>query len=120
MASESMAESDKRSPALEWLRNTSQHMLWKGDRAAIARHLEEQQKAGASEIWAVDLAKEEGHEICASFVLVLPQGAARAKLISLHNEFWKTYLGSEASAEDLKEFTIADEGQKYIFYNFDL
>jgi len=119
-ASESLAEKDKCAPAIEWLQDTSKHNLWKGDRTAILKHFEEQQRVGATAISAVDIAKEEGHEICASFVLTLPDGPKRREVITAHNNFWKTYLGPDASPEDLKEFTAQDQGQKYLFYNFDL
>jgi hypothetical protein len=120
MASESLAQKDKCAPAVEWLKDTAKHTLWKGDRAAILAHFEAQQAAGAQDIQAVDLEEMEGHQVCASFVLALPEGAARKAVIERHNAFWKSYLGPEASAEDLKDFTAQDEGQKYLFYNFDL
>ena len=119
-AAESLAEKEKCAPALDWLKDTAKHSLWKGDRAAIVTHFEAQRKAGAKEIYAVGVEEAEGQQICASFVLVLPEGAARKAVLDNHNAFWKSYLGPEASAEDLKEFEVTDEGQKYLFYNFDL
>ena len=71
-AVESLAEKDKCFPALEWLKNTSTNMLWKGDRAAILKHFEEQHKAGMTEITAVGVETMEGKQICASFVALLP------------------------------------------------
>ena len=119
-AAESLAEKDKCAPALDWLKDSTRHNLWKGDRAAIVKHFEAQQAAGVKEIYAVGVEEVEGHQICASFVLVLPAGAARKAVLDSHNGFWKNYLGSSASEEDLKEFVVMDEGQKYLFYNFDL
>jgi len=120
-AVESLAEKDKCFPALEWLKNTSTNMLWKGDRAAILKHFEEQHKAGMTEITAVGVETMEGKQICASFVALLPPpGPARDKAIRLHNDFWKAYLGPDVSAEDLADFQVKDEGQKYLDYNFDL
>lgn len=118
-AAELLAEKDKCAPALAWLKDTTNHMMWKGDRAAITRHLEEQQKAGAKEIWATGLEDAEGKQICAMFVVVLPEGEARKRVIANHNVFWRSYL-SDATAEDLKEFEVQDQGQKYLEYNFDL
>lgn len=119
-AAESLAEKDKCAPALAWLKDTTRHNLWKGDRTAIVKHFEVQQAAGAKEIYAVGVEEVEGHQICASFVLVLPAGAARKAVLDGNNAFWKSYLGSSASEEDLKEFVVTDQGQKYLVYNFDL
>lgn len=119
-AAEEMADKDKTAPALAWLAD-SKHALWKGDRAAITVHFQDLQRAGLKEVFAVGIAKEQDAEICATFVAVLPPpGDLRKRVIYKHNEFWKSYLGSDASAEDLKEFQVTDEGQKYLFYNFDL
>lgn len=120
-AVEALAEKDKCFPAVDWLKNTSTNMLWKGDRTAILKHFEEQQRAGVQEITAVGVETLEGKQICASFVALLPApGPARDQAIRLHNEFWKAYLGPETSAEDLADFQVKDEGQKYLDYNFDL
>ena len=119
-AAEDLAEKEKTAPALAWLAD-SRHALWKGDRAAITLHFQDLQRAGLKDIFAVGIAKEEGAEICASFVAVLPPpGDLRKKVIYKHNEFWKSYLGSDAGVEELKEFQVSDEGQKYLVYNFDL
>lgn len=120
-AAEDLAEKEKTAPALAWLAD-SRHALWKGDRSAIKLHFEDLQRAGIKEIYAVGLEEAEGTQICASFVVVLPPPGdeKRKKAIYKHNEFWKAYLGKEASEEDLKEFLVSDEGQKYFFYNFDL
>jgi len=117
-AAEDLAKKDKTAPALAWLAD-SKHALWKGDRAAINLHFQDLQRAGLKDVYAVGIAKEQGAEICASFVAVLPPaGDLRKKVIYKHNEFWKSYLGSEATPEELKEFQVTDEGQKYLFYNF--
>jgi len=120
-AAEDLAEKDKTAPALAWLAD-SKHALWKGDRSAIKLHFEDLQRAGIKEIYAVGLEEAEGTQICASFVVVLPPAGdeKRKKAIYKHNEFWKAYLGSDASEDDLKDFLVKDEGQKYFFYNFDL
>ncbi|MBT9583902.1 hypothetical protein IV102_11210 [bacterium] len=119
-AADSLAEKEKCFPALDWLKDTAKHSLWKGDRAAIVTHFVAQRTAGAKEIYAVDVEETEGQQICASFVLVLPEGAARKAVLDKHNAFWKSYLGPQAGAEELKEFVVGDEGQKYLVYNFDL
>ena len=120
-AAEDLAEKDKTAPALAWLAD-SKHSLWKGDRAAIKLHFEDLQRAGIKEIYAVGIEEAEGTQICASFVAVLPPAGddKRKKAFFKHNEFWKAYLGQDASEEDLKDFVSQDEGQKYFFYNFDL
>lgn len=120
-AADDLAEKDKTAPALAWLAD-SRHALWKGDRVAIKLHFEDLQRVGIKEIYAVGLEEAEGTQICASFVVVLPPAGdeKRKKAIYKHNEFWKAYLGPDASEEDLKEFLVKDEGQKYFFYNFDL
>ena len=120
-AAESLKESDKCFPAVAWLEDTTNHVLWKGDRGAILKHFREQVAAGMKEITAVDVEQAEGKQICAGFVGTLPPaGPARDKVIAQYNEFWKSYLGSDASAEDLAEFQVKDEGQQYLDYNFDL
>ena len=119
-SSEALADKDKCAPAVDWLKDTAHHHLWKGHREPILKHFEEQQAAGAKEIVAVDIEETEDNQICASFVLVLPPAPARQSVIARHNSFWKNYLGSGASPEDLQEFTVKDDGQKYLFYNFDL
>ncbi len=120
-ASEDLAEKDKTAPALAWLADT-RHALWKGDRVAIKLHFEDLQRAGLQEIYAVGISEAEGTQICASFVAVLPPAGdeKRKKAFAKHNEFWKKYLGPDASEEDLKDFLAQDEGQKYFLYNFDL
>ena len=103
-AAEDLAEEDKTAPALAWLAD-SKHALWKGDRAAINLHFQDLQRAGLRDIYAVGIAKEHGAEICASFVAVLPPpGDLRKKVLYKHSEFWESYLGSDATAEAVKEF----------------
>lgn len=120
-AAESLQESDKCFPAVAWLQDTSSHMLWKGDRAAILKHFKAQQAAGMKDIMAVGVEQAEGKQICAAFVATLPPpGPARDKAILQYNEFWKSYLGPDVSPEDLADFQVKDEGQKYLDYNFDL
>lgn len=116
-AADDLAEKEKTAPAIEWLAD-SKHALWKGDRTAIKLHFEDLQRAGIQEIYAVGI----DENICASFVVVLPPAGdeKRKRAFLKHNEFWKKYLGSDASEEDLKDFIAQDEGQKYFFYNFDL
>lgn len=120
-AAEDLAEKEKTAPALTWLADT-RHSLWKGDRAAIKLHFEDLQRAGIKDIYAVGIEEAEGTQICASFVVVLPPAGddKRKKAIYKHNEFWKSYLGADASQEDLKDFLAQDEGQKHLLYNFDL
>lgn len=120
-AADDLAEKEKTAPALAWLAD-SRHALWKGDRAAIKLHFEDLQRAGIKDIYAVGLSEAEGTQICASFVVVLPPvgDEKRKRAFAKHNEFWKKYLGPDTSEEDLKDFVVTDEGQKYFFYNFDL
>ena len=121
VAGDSLAQKGAVAPALAWLAD-SRHALWKGDRVRIKLHFEEMERSGLKELFAVDIEEVEGTQVCARFVLVLPPvgDEKRKKAFYKYNEFWKAYLGKEASEDDLKEFLAQDQGQKYLTYDFDL
>lgn len=115
-----LAESGRTAPAVAWLKDP-QNTLWKGDRKAILTHFEQLEKAGVKNIYAVGIEDVEGRKIAAAFAAELPaEKAQRGKVIAMHNLFWKDYLGPDVAADDLKDFTAEDHGQKFLDYNFDL
>ncbi|MBS2037822.1 hypothetical protein JST97_22750 [bacterium] len=120
LAAEDLADPQKSAPALAWLA-APKHSLWKGDPVAIKLHFEELERAGLKEIYAVGIEEVEGNQVCASFAVVLPPAGdpKRKTAITKYNDFWKRTFGPEAK-DDLAEVIVTDEGQKYLYYNFDL
>lgn len=104
--------------AKDWLSpNHENHVLWKGDRKAITQLVNDLYEAGATKIWAADTNEMGKNQIVAMFVAELPTDKdKRAKVFEVHNNFWKKAGGS---AEDVAEFLIEEQGQKYILLDFD-
>ncbi len=107
--------------AKAWLAaDPKQHVLWKGDRQAISQLVDSLYAAGAPNVSAADISKEEGFELVALFVVTLPDDpAARAKVFKTHNDFWRTYL-TDVDEDELADFQESDRGQKHLTLNFDL
>lgn len=109
----------KKVEAREWLANPKS-VLWKGDRKQILDGVKAMYAAGAVKIYAVDILEHEGREVSTEFAVELPADkVARSRVINAHNKFWKKYLRHD-DAEELKSFTVTDQGQKYLIMNFDL
>ena len=104
-------------PALEWLSDSRDHIIWgKGDRDSLRSHFTELQKAGVKEIWACtqDL---KGKQIAYCYIVHLPSsGAQRVAAFEIHNRFWMSQTDDNAKLEVLRR---SDVGQKYLLYNFD-
>jgi hypothetical protein len=117
-AAECLAKKDSIAEAKAWLA-APKHALWKGDRKEITALVDDFYKAGAKEVYAVDIAKEPGFEIVAQFVVVLPTDPeARRKVLEVHNAFWKKYLDEDP--DEVKDFLVDEAGQRYLLLNFDL
>jgi hypothetical protein len=118
---ELLADKETYAEAKDWLSpKHANHALWKGDREAIVKVIDELYEAGAVKVYAVGFEKDDNPQIVAQFVAELPtDAAARKKVFDTHNKFWKKYLSGE-DEEELKSFMEKDNGQKYIVLNFDL
>ncbi len=116
-----LSASGSTAEARDWLAaDPKKHVLWKGDRASIARLVDDLYEAGATKVSAVEISKESTFELAATFVCTLPiEREARRKLFEVHNRFWKSYL-SDDDPEDVNEFLRFDQGQKYLVFDFDL
>ena len=103
-------------PALGWLENRRDHILWKGDREAIKVHFQELTAAGTGEIWACthDLKDK---QICAAFVVVLPSSEGdRKRALELHNRFWAGKISDPLALDVVEQH---EHHQKYLLYSFD-
>jgi peptidyl-tRNA hydrolase len=108
---------EKSAEARKWLADAQKHILVKVSREKLVPFVNDLYAAGAPAVHAVDLHKTDDKEITALFVVELPkEKAARAKVIQVHNEFWKQRMDDPNEAEE--EFA-ADHGQRYIVLNFD-
>src|SRR5689334_20903555 len=118
---ELLADKETYAEAKDWLSpKHTNHALWKGDREAIVKLVDQLYEAGAVKVYAVGFDKADNPQIVAQFVAELPtDAAARKKVFSTHNKFWKKYLSGE-DEEELKSFMEKDNGQKYLVLNFDL
>jgi hypothetical protein len=116
-----LADKETFAEAKDWLSPKHEnHSLWKGDKKAITKLVDDLYEAGAVKVYAVGFDKEDKVQVVAMFVAELPKdAAARKKVFKTHNKFWKEYLSDE-DEEELKEFMEKDNGQKYIVLNFDL
>lgn len=137
---EFLADKNTYAEAKDWLSPKHEnHALWKGDRKAITKLVDDLYEAGAVKVYACfgggegeededgpktkeDKAQKNSNDpqIVAVFVAELPKdAAARKKIFKTHNKFWKEYLSDE-DEEELKDFMGKDNGQKYVVLNFDL
>ena len=102
-------------PALKWLANRRDHILWKGDRDALLAHFQKLEKIGTREIWACthDLKDK---QICPAFVVVLPSAEGdRRRSFELHNRFWQSQLTDPSALEAVEQH---EQHQKYLLYSF--
>jgi hypothetical protein len=118
---ELLANKDEYAEAKEWLLPKHEnHKLWKGNREAITKLVDDLYTAGAAKVYAVGFEKDDEVQVVAMFVAELPtEAATRKKVIERHNKFWKEYL-SEVEEEELATYLVKDTGQKYVVSNFDL
>ena len=98
--------------ASKWL-SAGNHAVFKGDKESMKKLIANLYAAGATNVEAVDIAALGGGELCASFVVTMPQDAkARAKVIEEANVFF-THNGDEP------DDAVKDAGQKYLVLQTD-
>jgi len=113
-AEKSLAAS--KTEAREWLaENHDKHVVWKWNKQAARKAIDELYSAGAKEVWIVDTSKAEGGvELASEFVIVLPADAAPRKKVFDWIARW------EKQAEIDEEDRTKDGGQKYFVLSTDL
>ena len=108
--------------ARAWLAIEKDHHLWKVDRAAVKPLVEKLYAAGSPKVYATGTkpADDSPTQMVAMFMAEVPEDAAvRSRIFQVQADFWKSHLNSP-DKEDLEEVMEKDEGQKYLFFNFDL
>lgn len=116
-------------PASEFFAEGSQHKIWKGDRATFKKLCEDSIVAGAPAAHAI-LSKD--LPFCSSYLITMPTDkAARAKVIEVHNQFWKNLASAPVAGADpdedpgidmddeMVDYMAKDVGQKYLHVIFD-
>lgn len=108
-----------RAEAKAWLRDDKHNILASGDRRPLLRHFEDLTWAGVREIYAMNQKPDEtGRMTTSEFIAVMPEDKEnRAKVVRLHNDFWKFLLKNRPEAESC---FIKDQDQKYVYYDLDL
>jgi hypothetical protein len=108
--------------AREWLAIEKDHHLWKVDRATVKPLVEKLYAAGSPKVYATGTkpADESPTQMVAMFMAEVPDDpAVRSRIFQVQADFWKSYL-DDPDQDDLDEVIEKDEGQKYLFINFDL
>jgi hypothetical protein len=116
-------------PASEFFAEGSPHKIWKGDRAIFKKLCEDSIAAGAPAAHAI-LSKDV--PFCSSYLITMPTDkAARAKVIEVHNQFWKNLASAPVQGgdpdedpgvdmdDDMVDYMAKDVGQKYLHVIFD-
>ena len=108
--------------AREWLAIEKDHALWKVDRATVKPLVEKLYAAGATKVYATGTKPDDDSptQMVAMFMAEIPEdAAARSRIFQVQTDFWKSHLDNP-DKEDLEDVMEKDEGQKYLFFNFDL
>jgi len=104
-----MAATNK-AEARQWLKDSSRHLIFKGDRKEVVKLVEDFYKAGATKVFICDIESHDGNDYAGGLLIVLPKDSdARGKVFKV----------AEKADTAFENDPTKDEGQKYIYYAFD-
>jgi hypothetical protein len=103
--------SNRTAEARAWLKDDN-HVIFEGNKAEVAKLVEDLYTAGAKEVYITGIVDIEGAQLSASLAVVLPDDpAARKRVFDIQRALYKSWEYEEGATEDI--------GQKYMDFTFD-